>query len=179
MMSLDDFRELCKRRRSIRYYQDEPLPREDVLALLELAHLSPSVGNTQPWRFHIVENPSLREALMHASCYGNFVAGASAFVVVTCLRTARPANQEPVWNLRELEYSCMSAMTHVLLGATAMGIGSCWVSLHHGEAHEALKLPPQEAVVGGIMLGRYRSGEKEAGEHHERAPLKDLVTLYE
>src|SRR3989338_2085691 len=176
-MDFAAFEQLVKQRRSIRYYSDKPVAKDDIVKLLELAHLSPSVENAQPWRFHVIVNQEMKRTLMAACCYGNFVDAASAFVVVTCDHTQEFGLPEVVWNPKELEYSCMSAMTHVLLGATAMGLGSCWVSLHHGQVHEVLKLPREQTVVGGMMLGHFKPGEEKSDEHIERKPLKSLVTF--
>ncbi len=178
-MTYDDFRALCERRRSIRYFADKPISQEEVLKLVELARLAPSVENLQPWHFHIIFNRDLRHKLMKASCYGNFVEGAGVFIVVTTKRDLEHAAAEPVWNTRELECSCMAAMTNILHGATAMGLGSCWVSLHRGEALEILNLPDEETVVGGLMIGHYRMGEEEPGSGHRRKPLKEMVTIHE
>ncbi len=178
-MTFDDFSALCKNRRSIRYFDAKPVTQKEILSLLDLAHMSPSVGNAQPWRFHVIQNPALMKQLMETCCYGNFIAGAGTFILVTCDKTAAPKTQEILWNPRELEYSCMSAMTHMLLGATALDLGSCWVSLHHGPAHEVLALPPNEIVVGGVMLGHYKKGEEEASAHHERMPLQNLIKFHD
>lgn len=178
-MTFDDFSALSKARRSIRYFDEKPVTREEVLSLLDVAHLSPSVGNAQPWKFHVVHNAALLAKLMETSCYGNFITGASTFIVVTCNKAAAPVTQEILWNPKELEYSCMAAMTHILLGATAMQLGSCWVSLHHGPAHELLGLPQEEIVVGGVMLGHYKRGEETASDHYERLPLQDLIHFHD
>lgn len=178
-MTYDDFASLCKTRRSIRYFDQRPVAKEDVLALLELARMAPSIENLQPWHFHAVFNKELRTKLMQASCYGDFIEGASVFIVVTVNHTLENQAKEPVWNPKELEYSCMAAMEHMLLGATAMGLGSTWVSLHHGTAHEILELPRHEIVVGGIMLGHYKKGEEEPSDGHERKPLGEMYTFHE
>lgn len=178
-MDYTNFLKLCEARRSIRYFADTPLKQEDILTLLGAARLAPSVGNTQPWKFHIILNTELRQRLMEASCYGNFVEGAGAFIVVTCDTTAQPASGEVLWNPKELEYSCMAAMTYLLLGATSMKLGSCWVSLHHGTAHEILNLPRNEIVVGGVMIGHYRAGEETPGTGHIRKTLTDSYKLYD
>ena len=155
------FKQLCAKRRSIRYFEGEPVTKDEVAKLLELARFAPSVENLQPWRFHVVMRKDLRRMLADASCYGNFVEGASVFVVVTSDTSTRKEAGDTLWNPKELEYSCMGAMMQVILGATAMGLGSCWVSLHHGTAHEILGLPRHEIVVGGLLLGRYKPGEEE------------------
>lgn len=178
-MNFSDFKTLCETRRSIRYFDAKPVAKDEIMALLEAARLAPSVENLQPWHFHVILDPKIRKIIMEASCYGNFVEGAGAFIVVTCDTTLMGKAAEPVWNERELEYSCMSAMEHLLLGATAMGLGSCWVSLHHGAVNDQLKLPAGHRIMGGIMLGHYKKGEETAGDGHERKPIKEIYTIHE
>ncbi|TSC79620.1 MAG: nitroreductase [Candidatus Peregrinibacteria bacterium Gr01-1014_25] len=177
--SLDSFCGLCEKRRSIRYFDTTPVSREDINEVIEAARLAPSVENTQPWRFHVVLHKGLLEQLTRTACYGNFIAGASAFILVTCDQRMTPSTGETLWNPRELEFSCVAAMEHLVLAATAKGLGSCWVSLHHGPAHDILKLPTHETVIGGIMLGHPRKGEEEPSGPHERRPLSGVVTFHE
>ncbi len=179
IMTYDEFLSLCVSRRSIRYFSDKPIAREDVLKLLELARVAPSIENLQPWHFHVIVNKELRHKFVEASCYGNFVEGADVLIIISANRSLVNKAQETMWNPKELEYSCMAAAEHLLLGATAMGLGSCWVSLHHGKAHEILQLPRHEIIVGGLMFGHYKSGEEEEGSGHERKPLSEMYTFYE
>jgi nitroreductase len=178
-MNLEDFRSLCRMRRSIRYFDDKQVTKDDLTELLDVAHLAPSIENLQPWKFHVITNEDLRKKLMQTSCYGNFITGASAFVIVTSKKMNQAEVSQVIWNPRELEYSSMAAMTYLLLGATAKGIGSCWVSLHHGEAHALLQLPMNEIVVGGIMLGYIRKDEQTADTHPQREPLSSFVSFHE
>ena len=178
-MTFADFQKLVLQRRSIRYFSDKQISKEQVQQLLDLARTAPSVQNTQPWHFHVIFDTKIREQLIDASCYGNFIDGAGVFIIVTCDNSARITASEVVWNHRELEYSCMAAMMQLILGATAMDIGSCWVSLHHGIVHEQLKLPLNHSVIGGVMLGHYKTGEEKSAEHSDRKSLDTLVTWYE
>ncbi len=73
----------------------------------------------------------------------------------------------------------MAAAEHMLLGATVMEIGSCWVSLYRCNAHEILELPMHEIVVGGLMLGHYKRGEEHGHDGHERDPLDGMYTFHE
>lgn len=175
---LDSFLALCERRASIRAFTDDAIPERDLLRLLETARHAPSVQNVQPWRFHVIAKEGLRKSLMDAACYGDFTTGSPTLVVVTCDSAARPDSQEVVWNPKELEYSCMGAMEHVLLAATAAGLGGCWLSFHHGPVHAALKLPQTALVVGGLLLGHPAAGNG-AGEHRQRKTLTDVVSIHE
>lgn len=177
-MTYDDFKSLCERRHSVRFFDDKPLSKEDIVKLLELAQLAPSVENLQPWHFHVILGKELRRQFAETSYYGDFVEGASALVVVTADLSLQNAAKQPVWNEKELEYSCVAAMTNVLLGATAMGIGSCFLSLARGKSHELLGLPRNEIVVIGMMLGHYKPGDEYA-DAHSRKPFEGTYTFHD
>lgn len=53
------FAEILRSRRSIRRFLPTPVPRETVLALLDLAATAPSGVNTQPWQVHVLTGGSL------------------------------------------------------------------------------------------------------------------------
>ncbi len=178
-MRYDDFKSLCDSRRSIRFFDDKPVAKEEILKLLELARLAPSVENLQPWHFHVIFNKNLCHKLMEASYYGNFIEGAGVFIVVTANRSVSAKAKEPVWNEKELEYSCMTATEHMLLGATAMGLGSCWVSLARGDVHELLRLPQYEIVIGGLMLGHYKRGEEKGWGGRQLRSIEETYTFHE
>jgi nitroreductase len=57
-----EFNEVVKKRRSVRAFNSEPVPKEIVLELLETANMAPSATNSQPWSFLVLEKNDL-EAL--------------------------------------------------------------------------------------------------------------------
>lgn len=59
MVKLEEFSELIKTRRSIRKFQDKPVPEDLLVKALELATWAPNGGNKQMWRFYIVTNKEL------------------------------------------------------------------------------------------------------------------------
>lgn len=177
-MTYDAFLELLQSRRSIRYFSDKPVDPAAVEKILNAAILAPSVENLQPWHFHIVETPELKAKLMQMSCYGNFVVGAATFMVVSCDRLRSAKATAPIWNPHELEFSCVAAINDAMLAATSLGIGSCWVSLHHGPSHNLLRLKDHHVIVGGLMLGHFKEGEENASGSHQRSPLTDVITRY-
>ena len=58
------FAELIRLRRDVRRFRLDPVPEHILLEALNLAHMAPSVGFSQPWRFVLVENKERREAAM-------------------------------------------------------------------------------------------------------------------
>ena len=54
-----EFEELVRQRRSIRGYKSDPVPKDVILEIVELAVAAPSSMNTQPWHFHVVTGEPL------------------------------------------------------------------------------------------------------------------------
>lgn len=57
----DDLLELAKRRRSVRWFRQENVPRELIRQAVEVASLSPSACNRQPFEFRVFDDPDLVE----------------------------------------------------------------------------------------------------------------------
>jgi nitroreductase len=66
MINLEKLGELIKTRRSIRKFQDKPVPEDLLLKALELATWAPNSGNYQSWRFLIVTNKDLIDKMADA-----------------------------------------------------------------------------------------------------------------
>lgn len=55
-MELDDLAHLIRSRRSIRLWEDKPVPEDLLLQAIELATWAPNGGNQQNWRFYLILN---------------------------------------------------------------------------------------------------------------------------
>lgn len=71
------FADLVAWRRDVRRFRPDPVPEEALRESLALACLSPSVGNSQPWRFVRVSNPERRAAVAASFTRCNDAAAAS------------------------------------------------------------------------------------------------------
>jgi nitroreductase len=58
-----DILNLLKSRRSIRVYQDKPIPQELLLQILEAGRWAPTGANLQPWHFIVVTDPETRRKI--------------------------------------------------------------------------------------------------------------------
>lgn len=61
-----ELRQAIELRASVRRFKNEPLPLENLLELVRLAGLSPSVNNAQPWKFYVVTRKALMEEMAQA-----------------------------------------------------------------------------------------------------------------
>lgn len=74
--------EAADSRRSIRFYEETPIPEEGLRELLRLAARAPSAFNAQPWRFVVVREPDTRAALAAAAYGQQQIVRAPATIVV-------------------------------------------------------------------------------------------------
>ena len=82
---VDDLKEAIKNRKSIREYEDKPVPEDKLLRVLEAARLAPSGANRQDWKFIIVRDSKRRQELAKAS--GGQPQVAQAPVVIAAVAT--------------------------------------------------------------------------------------------
>jgi len=75
-------KEAIEQRRSIRKFKPDPVPQEQIDALLDSARLAPSACNAQPWRFKVVKDEDTRLKLAQIAFNQTFIA--SAPVVFVC-----------------------------------------------------------------------------------------------
>ena len=66
---------------SVRKYQDKPVEKEKIEAILRAAMQAPSAGNQQPWAFYVVTNREKLEALSKVHPYAGMVKAAPAAIV--------------------------------------------------------------------------------------------------
>ena len=174
-----EFMEVVRNRRSIRKFMDRPVPKELIEEMLEAARLAPSGTNRQPWRFKVVTGPE-REKVRKA-CPQAFVTEAPVLMVCCIelkaflqenitqrrreLINMKAVLEEDVGGYRgpvpatidEVKLTASAfvdlgiAVEHMVLAATNLGLGSCWVRLMDPETvHKALELP--ESIVVGALL---------------------------
>lgn len=170
-----DFWEVIRRRHSVREFDPHSeLAEEDVVRILEAAIEAPSAGNCQPWHFVVVRDKARRRGLA-AAAYGQEFVAQAPVVIVVCTDPARSAGR---YGKRGTSLYCLqdtaAAAEHILLAATALGLGSCWVgAFDEGEAARVLGLPESLRPVALIPIGRLGGP---SSRETSRQPLNRVVT---
>lgn len=154
-VGFDEFQALCRRRRSVRWFLPEPVPRELIDRAMEVAAQSPSACNRQPFVFHIFDQPELVQKVASIP-YG--VAGYEHQIPVIAVIVGQLRNFFDPRD-RHLIYidGALAAMSFVLALETE-GLSSCcinWPDLPDREKQMAdlLGLEPDERPVMLIALG--------------------------
>jgi nitroreductase len=143
--------ELAAARRTHKAFGPEPVPRELMLELLDVARLAPTHHLTQPWRFRVLGPESLAQL---KECGGPSEAlkldRAPTLVVATAALTGDLVQDE------EDVCAAAAAIMLVLLAATERGLASYWRTpavLRSAKGREALGIPRGERVLGLLHFG--------------------------
>ena len=153
-----------QQRRSIRRYQSKPVPAEDLKIILECARLAPSAGNRQPWHFLVVREEETKRRLAEA-CFGQkWMAEAGAIVCAVGLPEVSNA-----WYRVDVAI----AMQNLVLAATSLGYGTCWVgAFEEAKVKEVLGIPAEVSVVALTPLGT-PAAQPEA---RDRRPFEEVLS---
>ncbi len=169
-------RELLVWRRDVRRFRRDPLPNGTLDALIELACLAPSVGLSQPWRFVIVDNETVRAAIKRnfETCNAEALAAqnrqrtglyaslklaglqeAPAHLAVFADRATALGHGLGRHTMPEMiEYSAVTAVHTIWLAARAQGVGMGWVSILDPKVVATLlDVPSGWKFIGYFCLG--------------------------
>jgi nitroreductase len=174
--------EAIHKRRSIRAYESKPIPKEIINTIIESGNQAPSRGREvndgfqfQPWWFVVVENPAFKHKLVetthpfwkqviesmketHPELYKNSMT----------LYETLPEPKDMVYYSAPVilfviappsyAVSCVLACENIMLAATSLGLGSCYVGFGmmvtgNAEVVQALELTNDERIYGPIVLG--------------------------
>lgn len=165
-----EFYEVIHRRRAIRKYKPDAVPKEVLMRILDAANWAPSGMNLQQWEFMVVSGDKKDEL---AESYGrvaevysakwedvrqreNFLQFARTFggapVVIVALTRA---SSNPGTVKMHLE-SVSAAFENLLLAACAEGLGSCWMTgplQDEGSVRKILGIPVEKEIVAFTPIG--------------------------
>ena len=163
-----ELKEVIKNRKSIRDYEDKPIPEDKLLRVLESARLAPSGGNRQEWKFIIVRDSQRRQKLAQAAEGQTFVGKAP--VVIAAVAT-QPTPMM-ICGVPAYAVDLSIAVDHITLAAVDEGLGTCWIGAFSQEAtRKILNVPAKHKIVALMPLGF----PKEPGRPKNRKPLNEII----
>jgi len=196
-LTLDD---IIRSRRSVRHFLPQPVSRELLASLLELASQAPSAHNSQPWRFVVLQDQVVKHrlaesmgavlrdtrladgdavGLVDADVACSIVRIDEAPVAVLVCMTAADLDVYPDAARKEAEItlgvqSTALAAGHLLLAAHAAGLGACWMCapLFSGSAVRAAVDFPDDWIPQALLVMGYPRRE---GKQTGRRDLKEVV----
>jgi nitroreductase len=172
--------EIIKKRRSVRDYAAKPVESQKINELVQAVQLAPSACNSQPWRFIVTTN-KVKEQIVNKGLGGlavpNRWAKTAPVIMVACADLSLIPHRIGA-KIKGIEYYMLDmgiAIEHLVLRATELGLGSCWIGwFNEGVIKRILRIPRRVKVVALIALGY----PKEELIEHEKRRLEIDKLLY-
>lgn len=158
-----EFLKIIKGRCSSREFSGRKIREGDIERIIDCARFAPTARGEQPWEFIVVTKKESLKDLAEITDHGKFIKDAAACVAVICRDTKY-----------YLEDGC-AATENILLGARALGIGSCWVAGDKKPYAQAvlgyLNIPAGFKLISLIALGYPKNGFNAPAKR----PLEELL----
>ena len=140
-------------RRSTRVFKPGKVSEATITQLLQAAMAAPSAVAQDPWRFVVVQSPETRAVLAPELSNGGML-NSAALCITVCADLTAAHDQQLSYALQD----CSAAIENLLLAATALGLGACWLGVHPREnrmarLRELLALPAQILPVACLAIG--------------------------
>jgi nitroreductase len=167
-----EFFEVIKNRKSIRSFKRQALPQEVINQLIDAAKAAPSAGNAQPWAFVLATQQKTKQVLAQAAFNQKWLEEAAAvFVVCADMKRAEESYGERGRTLYCIQDTA-AAVENILLAATALGLGGCWMgAFHEDEVRSIINAPSEMRPVALVPVGY----PNESPRARSRRPAGEVV----
>jgi nitroreductase len=163
-----DFIELARRRYSVRSYKSDPVEQEKLDRVLEAARLAPTAVNIQPFQLIVIHTTNREAELLRI--YNKKWFAQAPIVICACGLPDKSWTRKDGKNYNDVDVAIV--MDHLILAATAEGLGTCWIgAFDPSAANEVLGLPEGVKPIAFTPLG-YASDRPPV---KKRKPLGELV----
>ncbi len=137
-----------KKRRSIRDYKEQEVPKEKIEKLIEAARWAPSGSNIQPWRIKVVKG----EKLNAIKKFSPGLLSKPPVILVMCADKKEAENKGGKLGRDVLSVMDIAiASQNICIQATDMELGTCYIGSFNKDAvRKLLNIP--EHIVPELML---------------------------
>jgi nitroreductase len=157
-------------RRSVRRFTGEKIDESTLNRILDAGRRAPSARNRQKWKFVVVADDKLKQALATDVAEQPWIAKAAVVIAVVSTEAYTMHCGVPAGCV-----DCAIAIDHMTLAAVAEGLGSCWIGHFDQDAcKRLLNVPETCEVVELLPIGR-PAGDAAASEQ-SRKSLQEVVS---
>ena len=171
-----DFMDVVAQRKSVRGYLDKPVEEEKLKKILEAAKSAPSWANRQCCQYIVINDKQMISKL--GNIFNSWLKQAPV-IVVACADPFESGSHDG------MDYFLVDvgiSMQQLVLAATDMGLGTCWIgAFGEKKVKELLKVPENIKVVAMTPIC-YSSAEsasvkvvKKFIESNKRKPVEEFV----
>jgi nitroreductase len=145
-----EFTDLIQTRYSVRAYRSDPVEEDKLQSVLEAARLAPTAANRQPFQLIVIHTAGREDELRQV--YSREWFTQAPLVICAC------GLPEKAWVSKEgINYTYVDVaivVDHLVLAATDLGLGTCWVAdFDREKARQVLGLPDEVPPIAMTPLG--------------------------
>jgi len=143
-----DFLELTKKRYSVRAYKSIPVEDEKLKEILEAARMAPTGSNQQAFQLIVVHTKGREEELK--AIYNKDWFMQAPIIICACATTIQNQPYDEGRSYRNVAI----VMDHLILAATNLGLGTCWIgAFDPNAARDILGLPKEVKPIVFATVG--------------------------
>lgn len=162
--------DLARQRYAVREYAQTPVEQAKLDSILEAGRLAPTAKNVQPQHIYVLQST---EAIAKINELTRCAYGAPV-VFLVCYDT------NAVWTrdgANSGDMDCSIVGTHMMLEATELGLGTCWVKwFNPEEVAAAFELPANHKPSFLMPCGYAADNARPHANHFNRKPLSETVS---
>ncbi len=163
-----EFSELIQKRYSVRAYKPDPVEEDKLQQVLEAARLAPTAANRQPFQLIVIHTEGRGAELQRIYHRAWFTE--APLILCACAIPDRGWVRMDGKPYTDVDVAI--AMDHLILAATNLGLGTCWIAAFDPTAaRDVLGLPDGVEPIVFTPLGY--PADRPGGK--KRKPLSDLV----
>jgi len=144
------------KRRSIRRFKQKPIALSILKKLVDAARYAPSAANLQPWEFVIVNKKDVVDELFGFSQWAGYLGkkGAPQAGQLPVSFIVALLNSERCLKPKYAQADLGAVVQNILLTATELGLGSCWLgAIDRVGIAKLLNAPKNVSVEYAVALG--------------------------
>ena len=170
--------EIIKKRHSVRNFNAKSVDKNTLTSIVEAAQSAPSACNAQPWRFVAVTDMSLIKEIVDQGLGGavpNKWAASAPVIIIGCAKLNLLTHHigESVKGIHYHQIDLGIAMEHMVLRATELGLGTCWIGwFKEKNIKKLLDLPKGWKIISLLALGY---PQDEGNSHTSRLNLDEIL----
>jgi len=172
------FDQILEKRISVRSYDSRPIDKNDIFIICEAARLAPSACNSQTWRFIAVTDRQSIKKICHEAMrpvIPNKWIEQAPLLIIGCSQLDIIANRigSKVTGIEYYQIDLGIAMEHMVLKATELGLGTCWIGwFKEDKLKEILDIPKRIKVSAMLAIGYPKD---ESSKKRPRKPISKIL----
>ncbi|MCK4226549.1 nitroreductase family protein [candidate division WOR-3 bacterium] len=174
-----DFLDLVKARQSVRKYLNKPVEREKIERCLKAARLAPSACNSQPWKFIVIDEPELKDAVAKET-FGRIISfnhfSLQAPVLILLISEKPNLITRIGGVIKNKQFNLIDigiAAEHLCLQATEEGLGTCILGWFNEKGvKKLLNIPGRRRIALIITMGYPESDKIRPKERKEMDSIR-------